>query len=46
MSLEEAIKGIKSMLEQNEWYLTEYERKLLTKVLKVLQTVYTIATEE
>lgn len=44
MSLEEAIKGIKSMLEHND--LTVYEQRLLTKVLKVLQMVYAIATEE
>lgn len=44
MSLKEAIKGIKSMLEHND--LTVYEQRLLTKVLEVLQMVYAIATEE
>jgi hypothetical protein len=44
MTVEEAIKGLKSMLEHNN--LTVYEQRLLTKVLEVLQMVYDIATEE
>lgn len=44
MSLEEAIKGIKFMLEHND--LTVYEQRLLTKVLEMLQMVYAIATEK